>query len=86
MESELGLDGTDKSYNPDAPFTRRMWAGGELHWTGSKNLLRVGQTVTETTEVKSAEGKKTRAGEEMVVVGVEKRYENEDGLALVDRR
>jgi len=48
--------------------------------------LRIGQVVTETTRLLSAEGKKTRAGEEMVVVGVEKVYENEKGVALVDKR
>jgi hydroxyacyl-ACP dehydratase HTD2-like protein with hotdog domain len=83
----LGRDGTDTTFNPPSPFTRRMWAGGELEWiergvTG----LAVGQKVTETTRLLTAEGKKTRAGEEMVVVGVEKRYENEHGLALIDKR
>jgi hydroxyacyl-ACP dehydratase HTD2-like protein with hotdog domain len=64
-----------------------MWAGGELRWAGAKkNLLRLGQRVSETTVVRSAEGKRTRAGEEMVVVGVEKRFENEAGWAVVDRR
>jgi hydroxyacyl-ACP dehydratase HTD2-like protein with hotdog domain len=85
-ESELGRDGTDTSYSPPAPFTRRMWAGGELAWAGPGNLLRVGQTVRETTRVRSAEGKRTRRGEEMVVVGVEKVFENEGGWALLDRR
>jgi len=63
-----------------------MWAGGELAWAGRKNLLRVGQTVAETTRVRSAEGKRTRTGEQMVVVGVEKVLENEAGEAVVDRR
>lgn len=64
-----------------------MWAGGELEWIQKDTgRLKVGQVVTETTKLLSAEGKKTRAGEEMVVVGVEKEYENEHGLALVDRR
>jgi hydroxyacyl-ACP dehydratase HTD2-like protein with hotdog domain len=85
-ESALGADGTDTSYSPPAPFTRRMWAGGELTWAGRKNLLRAGQTVTETTAVRSAEGKRTRRGGEMVVVGVEKVLRNEGGQALVDRR
>ncbi|KAH8601283.1 hypothetical protein B0O99DRAFT_717737 [Bisporella sp. PMI_857] len=31
-------------------------------------------------------GKKTKAGEEMIVVGVEKLYENEHGVALSDKR
>lgn len=68
-----------------------MWAGGEVRWSrmsdGKPNLLRVGQMVTETTKVLSAEPKVVRkSGEEMIVVGVEKRFENERGLAVVDRR
>jgi len=63
-----------------------MWAGGELEWKGEENRLKIGQLVTETTRLVSAVGKKTRAGEEMVVVGVEKVYENGLGVALVDKR
>lgn len=63
-----------------------MWAGGELEWPNDSNRLKVGQQVTETTRLISSVGKKTRAGEEMVVVGVEKEYSNEEGIALVDRR
>jgi hydroxyacyl-ACP dehydratase HTD2-like protein with hotdog domain len=85
LEEELGRDGTDRTLNPPSPFTRRMWAGGELEWIGG-NRLEVGQTVTETTKLISAVGKKTKAGEEMVVVGVEKSFENEYGVALVDKR
>ena len=48
--------------------------------------LRVGQQVTETTRLVSAVGKRTGAGEEMVVVGVEKEYNNSEGVALIDRR
>ncbi|RAH86302.1 hypothetical protein BO86DRAFT_302902 [Aspergillus japonicus CBS 114.51] len=92
LETELGLDGTDTSYNPAAPFTRRMWAGGEVQWprdatTGRPNFLRVGQEVHETTRVLSASPKVVRkTGEEMIVVGVEKEFRNEDGVAVVDRR
>ncbi|KAL1966394.1 hypothetical protein VTN77DRAFT_4536 [Rasamsonia byssochlamydoides] len=91
LEHDLGADGTDTSYNPDAPFTRRMWAGGEVRWprdsNGKLNLLRVGQEVRETTRVLSAEPKVVRkTGEEMIVVGVEKTFENEEGVAVVDRR
>lgn len=61
-----------------------MWAGGELEWFGKG--LRVGDKVKETTTLVSAVGKKTRAGEEMVVVGVEKKFENQHGVALIDKR
>ncbi|KAL6710607.1 hypothetical protein ACN47E_008655 [Coniothyrium glycines] len=87
VESELGLDGTDRTVNPLSPFTRRMWAGGELVWTQDHNaLLRVGQQVRETTHLISAEPKKLKSGAEMLVVGVEKTFENEKGIALVDKR
>lgn len=87
IEEELGRDGTDTTFNPPRPFTRRMWAGGEMEWLGGENnRLKVGQTVTETTKLVSAVGKMTKAGEQMVVVGVEKSFRNEDGVALIDRR
>lgn len=85
LSSDLGRDGTDISYSPAEPFTRRMWAGGQLHWE-KENPLRIGEEVVETTKLVSAEPKITRAGEEMIVVGVEKTFENENGLALIDRR
>ncbi|CAO2654032.1 Nn.00g107650.m01.CDS01 [Neocucurbitaria sp. VM-36] len=87
IESELGLDGTDRTVNPLSPYTRRMWAGGELMWTQDSNaLLRVGQEVRETTKLLSAEPKKLKSGGEMLVVGVEKTFENEKGVALIDKR
>lgn len=91
LETELGADGTDASYNPDTPFTRRMWAGGEVLWPrgsdGKPNLLRVGQKVHETTRVLSAEPKVVKkTGEDMIVVGVEKEFANEHGVSIVDRR
>ncbi|KAJ5577393.1 uncharacterized protein N7459_006357 [Penicillium hispanicum] len=91
LETELGADGTDTSYNPEAPFTRRMWAGGEVLWPrdgkGRPNSLRVGQEVRETTRILSAEPKVVkRTGEDMIVVGVEKEFSNEHGVSIVDRR
>jgi hydroxyacyl-ACP dehydratase HTD2-like protein with hotdog domain len=87
VESELGLDGTDRTVNPLSPYTRRMWAGGELTWAQDVNaLLRVGQEVRETTKLLSAEPKKLKNGGEMLVVGVEKTFENNKGIALVDKR
>lgn len=91
LETELGADGTDASYNPELPFTRRMWAGGEVLWPrdadGQPNPLRVGQQVSETTRVLSAEPKVVKkTGEEMIVVGVEKDFANEHGVSIVDRR
>jgi hydroxyacyl-ACP dehydratase HTD2-like protein with hotdog domain len=42
--------------------------------------------VRETTRMLSAEPKKLKSGGEMILVGVEKTFENERGNALVDRR
>ena len=85
LHAHLGKDGTDISYSPAEPFTRRMWAGGKINWA-KENPLRIGDDATEITHLVSAEPKVTRTGEEMVVVGVEKVFENAKGLALVDRR
>ena len=87
IEAELGLDGSDRTVNPMSPFTRRMWAGGELQWTPDHSaLLRIGQEVRETTHLLSAEPKKLKNGDEMLVIGVEKSFSNEHGTALIDRR
>lgn len=51
------------------------------------NPLRIGQEVRETTRVVSAEPKVVRrTGEEMIVVGVEKEFGNQHGVAVLDRR
>lgn len=87
LEQDLGNDGTDKTLNPLSPWTRRMWAGGELEWTQDpSNLLRVGQTVRETTTVTSAQAKEMNSGGSLILAGLEKTFENEKGVALVDRR
>jgi len=90
----LGVDGTDASFNPDSPFTRRMWAGGSQHWPGadpstsSNSCLRVGDTVTEITKVLSCEPKTIKkTGESMIVVGIEKEFrDSTDNLCVIDRR
>lgn len=84
-ESELGPDGTDRTFNASAPFTRRMWAGGIMTWKTPAQLC-VGQQVEERTRFLSAEPKSNRMGDEMVLVKVEKEFWGPEGLALVDRR
>ncbi|KAL6250357.1 hypothetical protein RBB50_002659 [Rhinocladiella similis] len=94
LPGRLGLDGTDASFNPDAPFTRRMWAGGSCHWVGAnpnlntQALLKVGEMATETTKVLSCEPKVIgKTGEDMLVVRVEKEFRNgKDELCVRDRR
>lgn len=90
----LGIDGTDASFNPEAPFTRRMWAGGNVVWPGAdpnqttKHFLKVGDYATEVTKVLSCEAKTIKkTGESMLVVGVEKEFrDGKDNLCVVDKR
>ncbi|KAK7422782.1 hypothetical protein QQX98_001342 [Neonectria punicea] len=84
-EKDLGADGTDRTFNASAPFTRRMWAGGRMEWPGGA-VLRVGDEVEERTRLLSATAKKSRSAGEMVLVEVEKEFWGPAGLALVDRR
>ena len=85
LPEALGPDGTDDSYTPSEPFTRRMWAGGQIRWE-KDNPLRVGDEATEMTQLISAEPKITWTGEEMILVGVEKTFTNLKGLTLIDKR
>lgn len=101
LESELGPDGTDRTFNAPAPFTRRMWAGGKITWfdqadlrgmgegEGGKGLrrLRVGEMAEERTKLVDAKAKTSRDGSEMVLVDVEKEFwTRDDGLVCVDQR
>jgi hydroxyacyl-ACP dehydratase HTD2-like protein with hotdog domain len=92
---ELGIDGTDTSYNPDMPYTRRMWAGGSVEWPGAdptfeneRGKLKLGWTATESTRVLSCTPKTIKkTGETMLVVGVEKEYLDEIGYqAVIEKR
>jgi hydroxyacyl-ACP dehydratase HTD2-like protein with hotdog domain len=85
LESGLGSDGTDKTFNPVEPFVRRMWAGGSITWT-QDNPLRVGDIAEERTTLVGAVAKKSRSGHEMVFVEVGKAFSNSSGLALTDMR
>lgn len=86
LESELGPDGTDRTFNSPAPFTRRMWAGGKMTWPAGPAQLRVGEVAEERTKLLSAVPKTSRDGGEMVLVQVEKEFWGKDGLALTDQR
>lgn len=90
LGGRLGLDGTDASFNPSPPFTRRMWAGGAVSWPGAprEHYLRVGDTVTETTRVLSCQSKVIKStGENMLVVSVLKEFrDSKDNLCVADNR
>lgn len=85
VESELGMDGTDKTFNAPAPFTRRMWAGGKMQFIEGTSL-KVGEEVEERTRLVGATPKKSRSGDEMVLVDVEKEFWGRDGLVVKDQR
>ncbi|ATY58852.1 hypothetical protein A9K55_003127 [Cordyceps militaris] len=87
LEASLGPDGSDRTYNAAAPFSRRMWAGGTMRWPGGGGAcLRVGDEVEERTTLLSATAKKSRSAGEMVLVDVIKELEGPRGVAVVDRR
>ncbi|KXT00113.1 hypothetical protein AC579_7203 [Pseudocercospora musae] len=92
LPGQLGIDGTDTSYNPEPPFTRRMWAGGSIAWPGSsineKSYLRVGDTAMEVTRVLSCDVKIIKkTGDVMLVVGVVKEfYDSQENLCVLDHR
>lgn len=85
METKLGPDGADTTFNPGEPFTRRMWSGGRMTWE-KNNPLKLGQTVEELTTLERVESKQTRDRRSMIVVTGKKTYHNEHGLALTDLR
>ncbi|KAF1733361.1 Mesaconyl-C(4)-CoA hydratase [Beauveria bassiana] len=86
VEDELGADGSDRTYNAAAPFSRRMWAGGTMQWSAESASIRVGDEVEERTTLLSATAKKSRSAGEMVLVEVVKELQGPRGVALVDRR
>lgn len=79
------LDGTDRTFNVSAPFTRRMWVGVNMKWC-SDVALRVDDEVEEKTTMLGAVAKKSRSVGEMVLVEVEKEFWGPEGLVLTDRR
>lgn len=76
LESELGADGSDKTYNAPDPFSRRMWAGGKMKWTGE---LKVGEEAEERTRLVSATAKKSKSAGELILVEVQKEIETKSG-------
>lgn len=86
VEADLGPDGSDRTYNAAAPFSRRMWAGGKMQWPDADKGIRVGDEIEERTTLLSATAKKSRSAGEMVLVEVEKQLEGPRGVAIIDKR
>ena len=85
LESELGPDGTDQTFTPPAPFSRRMWSGGLVRWN-PENPLRVGDLVTEETRLLGVTAKTDRKGNPMLLARVGKLFHNEKGFAVEEER
>ncbi len=81
--SGLGPDGHPArgEFLPPVPFPRRMWAGGELWFSGE---FHVGDRVTRTSRIDDVSVKHGRSGS-LCFVTVSHRYETPRGPALSER-
>ncbi len=82
--SGLGPDGHPArgGFLPPAPLPRRMWAGGELRFSGS---FRVGDKVARRSRIDDVSFKDGRSGP-LVFVAVSHEYHTPRGLALSERQ
>lgn len=55
-ESQLREDGTEDTFSPPKPFTRRMWAGGRMTWNNDNPLI-IGQKATAASTFATVEKK-----------------------------
>ena len=86
LESQLDADGTETTYNPGAPFSRRMWAGGRIEWICDRDL-RVSRETREIMELDKLEGKTRSTGGEMIVMSIKKRlYQHEQEFVRETRQ
>jgi len=82
--SQIGPDGHPARGNflPPVPFPRRMWAGGDLTFTGD---FRIGDEVVRRSTIEDIVLKTGRSGE-MIFVTVRHRYTTPRGEALNERQ
>jgi hydroxyacyl-ACP dehydratase HTD2-like protein with hotdog domain len=66
-ESLLRPDGTDANFCPPAPFTRRMWGGGKIHWVPDNPLL-ISSEATAKSTIVSVHKKGFEKGTPIVIV------------------
>jgi len=59
-ESQLREDGTEDTFCPPQPFTRRMWAGGKITWHNDNPLI-IGQKATAASSLATIERKELQA-------------------------
>ncbi|MBX9456439.1 MAG: MaoC family dehydratase N-terminal domain-containing protein [Rhizobium sp.] len=80
----IGADGHPArgGFLPPVPFPRRMWAGGELTFSGS---FLVGDSVAKRSVIEDVALKSGRSGD-MIFVTLRHHYETPRGLALTERQ
>ncbi|CAG8660074.1 9460_t:CDS:2 [Funneliformis caledonium] len=83
-ENELESDGTESRYAPPPPFSRRMWAGGELSFSAN-NPLRVGQQVSMSTKCREVKVKPSPRGENLFL-WLDRDISNELGWSMREAR
>ena len=83
LQSKLGPDGHAErgEFLPPIPLPRRMWAGSRFRFDGPP--LRIGETATRKSEIKSVEAKTGSTGA-MVFVTVEHTLSSPRGTAFVE--
>ena len=81
---EIGVDGHPArgGFLPPIPFPRRMWAGGELKFSGT---FSIGDIVTKRSVIEDVVLKSGRSGE-MIFVTLRHHYETPRGPALTERQ
>src|ERR1700722_18802190 len=81
-QSELGPDGHPRrgGFLPPVELPRRMWAGGRVEF---HRPLRVGESVTRTSQIADVRFKEGRSGP-LVFVLVRHEIRNDDGLAVAE--
>ncbi|SFU19548.1 MaoC family dehydratase N-terminal domain-containing protein [Mesorhizobium sp. YR577] len=80
----IGRDGHPArgSFLPPVPFPRRMWAGGELAFSGD---FRIGDEVSRVSTIENVELKKGQSGK-LIFVTVRHRYATSRGRSLDERQ
>lgn len=85
-ESQLDSDGTETTFNPGHPFSRRMWAGGRMEWPKEGDLV-MGEPTKEIMELDKIEAKSRGGGGELIVMSIRKRlFDKTDALAVNETR
>lgn len=87
-EAALRWDGTDADACPPPPFTRRMWAAGEMWWSRDHRLLVSDVEVTADAHVAKVDLKGVERGTPMVFVeqSIEHKVSSSSVVAQTEKR